>query len=264
MSKSGSSDACEDGFFINDRFIAVIDGATAKGTVLWQNGRTSGRQARDTLIDAMPKIPVESDAFECLSFLNDALRSEYDRQKRKTLDFSERLEASIIVYSSYKNEIWSYGDCQMMVNDTKYAKEKKIDTICKEARAAFIKALIQSGKATYEQLLEKDMGRDFILPLLKIQSAFSNKNDVLGYPVLNGIDPINEGLIEKTAIRVGDEIVLASDGYPYLHHSLAESEKSLAEVLDADPLLIDRYKSTKGLKKGNFSFDDRCYVRFAI
>ena len=58
------------------------------------------------------------------------------------------------------------------------------------------------------------------------------------------------------------EIVLASDGYPELLPTLEESERALKEILAEDPLFILRHKSTKGLQKGNNSFDDRAYIRF--
>lgn len=40
-SKYGDDALCEDGLFINDKFIAVMDGVTAKGDILWNN-KTSG------------------------------------------------------------------------------------------------------------------------------------------------------------------------------------------------------------------------------
>ena len=59
-------------------------------------------------------------------------------------------------------------------------------------------------------------------------------------------------------------IVLASDGYPVLKGTLAESERELSEILKNDPLCYKVYCSTKGLKKGNVSFDDRSYIRFSL
>ena len=63
-------------------------------------------------------------------------------------------------------------------------------------------------------------------------------------------------------IPAGTEIILASDGYPYLENTLEASESKLKYILENDPLCYTLYKSTKGIQKGNVSFDDRSYVRF--
>lgn len=57
-------------------------------------------------------------------------------------------------------------------------------------------------------------------------------------------------------------LVLASDGYPVLKETLAESEAVLRELMEKDPLCFRENKGTKGLVKGNDSFDDRTYIRF--
>lgn len=57
---------------------------------------------------------------------------------------------------------------------------------------------------------------------------------------------------------------MASDGYPDLCETLRESEEKLKILLEKDPLMISIYKSTKGLQKGNTSFDDRAYISFDI
>ena len=68
----------------------------------------------------------------------------------------------------------------------------------------------------------------------------------------------------KIKVKENDEIVLASDGYPVLKNSLKESEEKLLEILEKDPLLINIYKSTKGLQQGNISYDDRTYIKFVV
>jgi len=47
-----------------------------------------------------------------------------------------------------------------------------------------------------------------------------------------------------------------------LAETLQESESLLAKHLTDDPLNIGQFKATKGLLKGNRSFDDRAYIRF--
>ena len=49
LGKENNPDTCEDGLFISESLIAVIDGVTAKGTHLW-NGKKSGCFAKDILL----------------------------------------------------------------------------------------------------------------------------------------------------------------------------------------------------------------------
>ena len=43
---------CEDGIFIGDKIVAVIDGVTSHGNLLW-NGGSSGRFAKDVLCECL-------------------------------------------------------------------------------------------------------------------------------------------------------------------------------------------------------------------
>ena len=100
-----------------------------------------------------------------------------------------------------------------------------------------------------------------ILPFLRLQSQFANKRGPYGYFVFDGFtDPTYP--IRTVNINPGDEVVLASDGYPLLRPSLAQSERELRRLKREDPELISEYQSTKGFTPSNDSFDDRTYLRF--
>ena len=60
------------------------------------------------------------------------------------------------------------------------------------------------------------------------------------------------------------EIVLASDGYPYLCPTLEESERRLLEQRKEDPLNIGTFQATKAFRPDFNSFDDRAYIRFTV
>ena len=64
-SKYGNNALCEDGLFINEKFIAVMDGVTAKGKILWNN-KTSGFHAKEILMDAMEDFNGDENAFQVL------------------------------------------------------------------------------------------------------------------------------------------------------------------------------------------------------
>ena len=61
-----------------------------------------------------------------------------------------------------------------------------------------------------------------------------------------------------------NEVVLASDGYPFLKPTLSASEAALAEQIANDPQNIHSFIATKGIVEGNKSFDDRTYIRFSV
>jgi glycerophosphoryl diester phosphodiesterase len=60
------------------------------------------------------------------------------------------------------------------------------------------------------------------------------------------------------------EIVLATDGYPFLCKTLAESEDRLNRQREEDPLNIGEFQATKAFHPDNKSFDDRTYIRFQV
>ena len=90
------------------------------------------------------------------------------------------------------------------------------------------------------------------------------------YAVIDGFPVYMEGVKVVSLVSVleaspdvhGHEIVLASDGYPFLKSTLADSEAELAHLIATDPQCIHDFIATKGLVVGNLSFDDRTYVRF--
>ena len=259
-SKNNDLNYCEDGIFVNKDFIAVIDGATSKGNLEW-NGHTSGYFAKEILLNSLGKLPANCTGLEAFEILNNSLKLAYKNNYLIALnDMNERLQASIVIFSRAKNQIWSLGDCKFIINEDIYKNEKNIDILLAEVRSTFLKAEILSGKSLSE-LSEKDTGREFILPLLKRQSLFMNSNCKYNYSVLDGI------AFDKNNVLINDVlpnsiIILASDGYPILKDTLVESEERLSFLLKKDPLCMDIYKSTKGLKVGNVSFDDRAYIKF--
>lgn len=58
-----------------------------------------------------------------------------------------------------------------------------------------------------------------------------------------------------------DELVIASDGYPFIGETLAASESQLALLLDKDPWCVAELAGTKGILPGQVGYDDRDYLR---
>ncbi len=262
--KKNNKELCEDGLVITENYISIIDGVTSKGNTLWQN-MTSGVYVKKLLINAINNMSPNLKAEDSILYLNTLIKEEYE--KSNMYEYvkehpEERLQANLIVFNISKNEIWMWGDCQALINKKLYHKEKKIDKILSEARSLFIDLELKNGK-TVEDIIKNDTGRKYILPLLKQSIVYNNTIGEYGCNVLDGFEIMPKSVI-KIKVKENDEIVLASDGYPVLKNSLKESEEKLLEILEKDPLLINIYKSTKGLQQGNISYDDRTYIKFVV
>ncbi len=262
-SKTNIQSECEDSIFISDNYAAVIDGATSKSSRKYNN-ELSGRACSQLLKNALGNLAPKSSVGQTIKYLSETVLSLYknlglvEHLKKNPL---ERASASIIIFSKYRNEIWMVGDCQCLVDKTHYTNKKSIDDLLSNIRSFYIQSEFVLGK-TFNSIQETDPGREYILPLLQRQTLFQNspKKGEFTYGVIDGFK------VPKTEIKViklskPEEIVLASDGYPKLYPTLKQSESYLNKLIKADPLFYQEYKSTKGLKKGYSSFDDRAFLK---
>ena len=258
--KENNPNTCEDGLIIGKHLIAVIDGVTSKGTRLW-DGKTSGRYAKDILADYLKRDIERQNVIQLLTNL-DHILSEKVLYNAKSLPREEYPRAAIIIYNDFYKEIWSYGDCQCRINEKVYTHSKKIDELNADLRAFYLEYQISQG-ADIKELEQNDLGRKGIQKNLMMQFAFENKPGYFGYPVLNGMG-IEQSMIKCYPVTKGDTVVLASDGYPVLRENLSECEKELDDIKKNDPMCFRLYRSTKGIKRGNISFDDRAFCRFIV
>ena len=181
----------------------------------------------------------------------------------------ERLTASAIIYSNQKKEVWMVGDCQAIINGKLYDNSKPYEQEIAQKRVELIAQGLSPAEA-----------RKQIEPLL-IKAMLSGQNQT--YTVVDGFPIYREG-VKIVALKMKpvsssietyfqehpkpvsspNEVVLASDGYPFLKPTLAESEAALGHLIAHDPQCIHDFIATKGLVAGNKSFDDRTYIRFII
>jgi len=263
-SKHGNDALCEDGLFINDKFIAVMDGVTAKGEILWDS-KTSGFYAKEILMNAMVHLNGSESAVQVLEYLNSQLHKQYNGNDSYFFEnTAERLRSTIVIYSHKYKQIWCFGDCQFSINGQGFKKEMEIDLLLAEVRSVYLHLELISGKSV-EELCLSDPSREIIFPLIKKQLYFSNcdKGGKYEFSVLDGFCNDFSKVITYD-VKEGDTVILASDGYPRLEPSLSESELFLKELKEKDPLCIDLYKAVKGFTDGKSSIDDRTYIKFVI
>lgn len=170
---------------------------------------------------------------------------------------AERLTASAVIYSRHYRQIWMIGDCQCIVNGVFYDNPKPYEDKIARKRSEYIAEALRNG-CTVESFRKYDMGRAAILEELIDACQGQNKT----YAVIDGFDILQCGIKVINLNNSSNEIILASDGYPFLKQTLKESETALQQLLSSDPLCIGAFKATKGLMRGNKSFDDRSYIRF--
>ena len=264
--KKDKEELCEDLYVFNQHFVAVVDGATN----VWDRtvgDKSPGRLAAEVIKEAIEQMDDEKCTLEkMIDHINGKLQKVYMEMEIFDEIKANRIlapTASLVVYSHYHREIWQIGDCQAMVDGRLYQHEKELDSITANARSLFLEAELKKGK-TIEQLLVEDSGWEYIKPLIQQQYYLQNVGDSqYSFEVVDGFD------IDLSKVKIvnvpndAKEIILASDGYPYLKPSLEESEVQLSELMENDPLCFREYKCTKGMQQGNISFDDRVYVRFS-
>ena len=253
--KKQDSTLCEDGLFISDSFIAVIDGVTSKNAALF-DGKTGGRSAMEKACEVLKDSDPEIEAQELFEEINTSLRSVYPNEP------TGEVALFAVIYSKKYNQIWRIGDCQFMINSELYLNEKIFDRIVSDMRSLVLEIARIEGKSD-EELFDNDVGRSFIMPILQREYLLANSDSRFGYPVLNGT-AFDVSKLQIYNVEIGDTVVLASDGYPFLCDTLDESEVKLAETIKDNPLCDKEYSSTKGLVPGNSSFDDRTYIKFLV
>ena len=276
-----SPEACEDGMVVTDDFIAVIDGSTSKTPKHLNPDMKNGRYAM-MLISEYIREELKADASVddfCQGMTAYIYNKVYEKlgvEERLKEHPEERLTASAILYSRTRNEVWMVGDCQAIIDGKLYENGKPYEQEIARKRVELI-----------EQGLSPAEARKQIEPLL-IEAMLSGQNQT--YTVIDGFPIYREGVkvvsvsdscsVQDTVpasdtvpcsdsvsasgtISVSSsEIVLASDGYPFLEPTLAASEAALAEQIANDPQNIHSFIATKGIVEGNKSFDDRTYIRF--
>ena len=269
-----SPEACEDGMVITDDFIAVIDGSTSKIPKHLNPDMKNGRYAM-MLISEYIREELKADASVddfcqgVTAYIYNKVYEKLGVEERLKEHPEERLTASAILYSRTRNEVWMVGDCQAIIDGKLYENGKPYEQEIARKRVELI-----------EQGLPPAEARKQIEPLL-IEAMLSGQNQT--YTVIDGFPIYREG-VKVVALKTKpvsssietyfqeqtkpvsspNEVVLASDGYPFLEPTLAASEAALAEQIANDPQNIHSFIATKGIVEGNKSFDDRTYIRFSV
>lgn len=276
-----SQEACEDGMVVTDDFIAVIDGSTSKTPKHLNPDMKNGRYAM-MLISEYIREELKADASVddfcqgVTAYIYNKVYEKLGVEERLKEHPEERLTASAILYSRTRNEVWMVGDCQAIIdgklyeNGKPYEQEiarKRVELIeqglspaeaRKQIEPLLIKAMLSGQNQTYTVIDGFPIYREGV----KVVSVSDSSSVQDSVPASDSVPCSDSASASDTIPSSSSEIVLASDGYPFLKPTLAASEATLAEQIANDPQNIHSFIATKGIVEGNKSFDDRTYIRF--
>ena len=284
-----SQEACEDGMVVTDDFIAVIDGSTSKTPKHLNPDMKNGRYAM-MLISEYIREELKADASVddfcqgVTAYIYNKVYEKLGVEERLKEHPEERLTASAILYSRTRNEVWMVGDCQAIIdgklyeNGKPYEQEiarKRVELIeqglspaeaRKQIEPLLIEAMLSGQNQTYTVIDGFPIYREGV-KVVSVSDSSSVQGSVSSSDSCSVQDPVScSGSASASDIipSSSSEIVLASDGYPFLKPTLAASEAALAEQIANDPQNIHSFIATKGIVEGNKSFDDRTYIRFSV
>lgn len=276
-----SPEACEDGMVVTDDFIAVIDGSTSKTPKHLNPDMKNGRYAMMLISEYIwEKLKADASVDDfcqgVTAYIYNKVYEKLGVEERLKEHPEERLTASAILYSRTRNEVWMVGDCQAIIdgklyeNGKPYEQEiarKRVELIeqglspaeaRKQIEPLLIKAMLSGQNQTYTVIDGFPIYREGV-KVVSVSDSCSVQDSV---PASDSVPCSDSASASGTIPSSSSEIVLASDGYPFLKPTLAASEASLAEQIANDPQNIHSFIATKGIVEGNKSFDDRTYIRF--
>lgn len=276
-----SPEACEDGMVVTDDFIAVIDGSTSKTPKHLNPDMKNGRYAMMLISEYIweeLKADASVDDFcqGVTAYIYNKVYEKLGVEERLKEHPEERLTASAILYSRTRNEVWMVGDCQAIIdgklyeNGKPYEQEiarKRVELIeqglspaeaRKQIEPLLIKAMLSGQNQTYTVIDGFPIYREGV----KVVSVSASSSVQDSVPASDSVPCSDSASASDTIPSSSSEIVLASDGYPFLKPTLAASEAALAEQIANDPQNIRSFIATKGIVEGSKSFDDRTYIRF--
>ena len=276
-----SPEACEDGMVVTDDFIAVIDGSTSKTPKHLNPDMKNGRYAMMLISEYIREELKADDSVDdfcqgVTAYIYNKVYEKLGVEERLKKHPEERLTASAILYSRIRNEVWMVGDCQAIIagklyeNGKPYEEKiarKRVELIAqglspaearKQIEPLLIEAMLSGQNQTYTVIDGFPIYREGV----KVVSVSDSSSVQDSVPASDSVPCSDSASASGTISVSSSEIVLASDGYPFLEPTLAASEAALAEQIANDPQNIRSFIATKGIVEGNKSFDDRTYIRF--
>ena len=251
----------EDGIVVTDDFVAVIDGSTSKSDYRHSWLHSNGRHAMMLVSRYIRRMPKTTSSEEFMRGVTAYIRKHYKKSMLQRLAEhpEDRLTYSAVIFSRLNREVWMIGDCQCLINGELFDNPKPAEAELAAMRAKEVQRLL-AERMTVDELLRNDIARPVIIP--RMLETMREQN--VTYSVVDGFHIPRQHVRTVTLDFRPWEIVLASDGYPFLCPTLAESEQRLSRQREEDPLNIGTFQATKCFRPGFNGFDDRTFIRFRV
>jgi len=223
--------------------------------------RSNGRYAMQLTARYIRHMPKSTTCEQFLKGVTAYIRKHYKKQMLSRLAEhpEDRLTCSAIVFSRLNREVWMVGDCQCLIGGELYENPKPDEAELAAMRAKEVERLLATGMSP-EELCRNDIARPTIIPRMVETMKMQN----ITYSVIDGFPiPRQHVLIIPLDFHPW-ELVFASDGYPFLCPTLAESEQRLRRQREEDPLNVKHFQATKAFHPDLNSFDDRSFIRFRV
>jgi hypothetical protein len=268
VGKRGSDELCEDGLFCNEHFAAVVDGCTSHQKLDGIEER-GGLIAKRCILQALACLNGSETKVEVFRSLNASILDWYRQKGFEEQAYANpnmRCSAYVAMVSINRREVWVLGDCQALYGKTLLTRHKAIDTLMEQVRVFLVEQALVTGHTRQKLLDNPEYIQTQLESLMQKQPSFQNiKGDYrYSYTVIDGFFSSYDEILHEKLPATPIEVVLASDGYPRIFPTLAESEAALEQQLANDPLMVETHCATKPLLPGNVSFDDRSFLRLRI
>ena len=262
-SKYSRDELCEDVIATTDAFTAVFDGATDVSG-LRVDGVTGGRLAALTAAEALDDLAPDADVQRAVEHLSGHLADRNFLDEPRPLPVGrDRPSTTMLIFSHHRRQLWRIGDSGFAIDDHIDLPDKPIDQLAYGLRAAYLHALIAGG-ADPAELTANDPGLELLKPVYVAQRNLTNRTLPYGYGALDG-STVPEPYIECMTVPAdARRLVLVTDGYPFIHHTLQATEEALAELTARDPLGITDWPRPLGVGPLIDAFDDRAWIELDI
>ena len=278
LGKRGEPQGGGDRLILGPRFYGIIDAATEKFKYEWRvKDRSVTGEAAMAVLLAENLTRSTDDLGAILNKTQHELQVAAHDSGITMGELGASPLAAFVLYDLYSGKLYLLGDCSDGFCSSHgfrdFCNERVVDRVAAEMR----KRVIEERQWRGEDLDGEDPGRQAIMPHLLEAVGLANADPSQFAPTdqLYGVEKsrLVYTVFDATSAVVPQEIsippgttglVLASDGYPKIFDTLADSESYLAHSLQSDPLRIGAHPSTKGVPKGGGSYDDRSYLRVSI
>lgn len=262
VSKTGDERGNHDGLVINDNFIAVVDAYQARGYRGW-NGRPAGIFAKEIICKKLGEIDADAEAADVYRTLGQELQARTAEAIEAMSDSQVYAYpmARVLVYSAARRQIWRLGDSPFVVDgELNFTRSEAMEAMIAQ-RCEVTEKFLANDRTDLKDMVNNDYGRTSIM-----EQLVEEERRVDGVECLSGRPDVDYdvllGNVEVFQLEPGQEVILASDGYPRLLGTIEDSEEWLAAERARDPLFVHDYKSIRTAKDEEAGYDDRTYVRF--